>query len=80
MAERIPEVLKVQWPIVGNEVLIYNEDRSIYATAPCSMFEEHDEVAEYLKEELKTYIMGHIDEKGQLVIDSWLAEQDYPSW
>jgi len=80
MPEQISEVLKVQWPIIGHSVLIYNEDRSVYATVHCSLFEDNDEVEAYLKEELKTYIMGYIDENNKLHIESFLAEQDYPSW
>jgi hypothetical protein len=77
------DVFKLQWPIVGHTVLIYNADRSMMGQIAASddlgaFFKEHDpEMA------LKLYVECEITDEGLLMLErdfKVIPRSEWPSW
>lgn len=71
------EIFKIQRPLATNApehpgFLIYNEDRSIQEIIPYE-FLSHV----WPGDRLKIYVLGRMDEKGQLFIEEVVDEQDW---
>jgi hypothetical protein len=77
------EVLKLQWPLMGNGgILIYSEDRSTYTEIDPAYLqhvtvEGVGDLCAYLAAELKIYVMGYINADSKLVLDEVLGGFDY---
>lgn len=71
--ERPRQMFKVQVSITSSEpvqqCLIYNRDKSIMG-----QFDVTPEIRDLMAGRLKIYVMGHIDEKGQVVMSSEVPE------
>ena len=70
-------IFKVQKPLVGNNYLIYNKDRSIVNT-----FLKVGEDREFYKlfdnfKENKIYIKGYMDKKGRLILNRRVEGQEW---
>lgn len=73
------QVLKLQWPLVGSEVLIYSEDRSIFATCSTDFFQGPVRTA--LMNDKKIFVDGFINSKNQLVINHVIEpDETGPFW
>lgn len=72
-------IFKIQKPLLssGKQVyLIYNKDRSIMSqNLETGQIKEVDSMFD--KDELKVYVKGYIDKKGNLVINRKVAAQDW---
>ncbi len=72
-------ILKIQKPIistVGQPYLIYNKDRTIQTDSlEVGQIPEIDNL--FNEDELKIYVRGYIDRKGNLVINRKVEEQDW---
>lgn len=60
----------VKAPITGDEVLIYNKNRSIMQTFPAT-----EELRVVIGPKLKKYFHAHINKSNQLELDREAAEQ-----
>jgi hypothetical protein len=72
-------IFKIQKPIVstaGQPYLIYNKDRSIETMSlQVGDIPEIDNL--FNDDELKIYVKGYLDRKGQLVFNRKVEEQDW---
>ena len=72
-------ILKIQKPIIlteGQPYLIYNKDRTIQTDSlEVVQIPEIDNL--FNEDELKIYVRGYIDRKGNLVINRKVEEQDW---
>ena len=66
------DIYKLQRPIVGNQYLLYNKDRSIL-----SSFEPSKDIVELMGDNYKLYVKADIDKKGMLMINDVVQQQDW---
>lgn len=70
-------IFKVQKPLVGNNYLIYNKDRSIVNTfLKIGEDREFDKLFDNFKEN-KIYIKGYMDKKGRLILNRRVEGQEW---
>lgn len=72
-------IFKIQKPLFSTEgqmYLIYNKDRSVVSQSlEVGAIKEIDDFFD--EDELKIYVKGYIDKKGNLVINRKIEEQDW---
>lgn len=59
-------IIKLQYPIMGNMILGYNQRKTVTFQLPTEMVT--GKLGERLRAELKVYVNGDINKHGQLVI------------
>lgn len=80
-----PQLFKIQRPIFStgpkDQILIYNEDRSI----ECTLVVEEETIVQLFHAQdpegvYKVFVVGGTNNLGQLVVDYFLEEEDWPLW
>lgn len=71
------EILKVQIPIVGDECLIYNENRSIKFLSRPDYIGEIIKAFKLPENTLKFYISGKLDKDGKLHVQDIVEDQPW---
>lgn len=74
------ETFKMQWPLVGTEILVYNQSRELNFQIPKSFLDGAPDLVLYLKDELKIFVKGHITADNQFSIEEVLGGNDYANW
>lgn len=73
-------MIKLQWPIVGDDILAYSRDRVIYAVCAKHDFVAYNKaLGNSLSRLLKLYVEGYLDKDDVLIITSQDVDQT-PGW
>ena len=66
------QVFKIQMPIVGNTILVYNKHQEYFSQLPITK-----DLKKFMNGELKKYVYGYVNKDKELVIEREAPEQEW---